>query len=137
MFANHLPRVGVLNGNCDRTGRVRGGREEYAIIYSFFCFFLRYMPVFTLSASFNSICWEWNLTFFRFYDCFFCSDTGLFLPCRRHLRSICREWYHVQRLTHTYLTPVLRGQSITNAPLNTQSTQVPHVSLKNLSRQTT
>ncbi len=41
-----------------------------------------------------------------FYNCFFCSDTELFPPCRRHLRPTCREWhltfllcYHVQCLT--------------------------------------
>ncbi len=33
VFANHLPRIGVLNGNSDSTGCVRGGREEYAIIF--------------------------------------------------------------------------------------------------------
>ncbi len=50
-----------------------------------------------------------------FYDCFLCSNTGLFSPYRRHLCSTCREWhltfllcYHVQCLTHTSLTPVLR-----------------------------
>ncbi len=36
MFANHLPRIGVLNGNSDSTGCVRGGREQYVIILSFF-----------------------------------------------------------------------------------------------------
>ncbi len=32
VFANHLPRIGVLNENGDSTVCVRGGREEYAII---------------------------------------------------------------------------------------------------------
>ncbi len=116
VFANHLPRIGVLSGNSDSTGCVCGGREEYVIILSFFYTFM----------------------------VLFCNDTGLFSPCRRYLRSICREWhltfllcYHVQCITHMSLTPVLRGQSITNAPRITQSTQVPHVSLKTLSRQTT
>ncbi len=56
VFANHLPRIGVFNGNSDSTGCVRGGREEYAIILSFFVYtfmvFLRNRPVFTLLASF-------------------------------------------------------------------------------------
>ncbi len=78
------------------------------------------------------------LSFYPFSYIFiiFCSDTGLFPPCRRHVLSICREWhlsflfcYHVQCLTNTSLTPVLGGQSITNAPMITQSTQVPHVLL--------
>ncbi len=38
--------------------------------------------------------------------------------------------YHVQCPTHTALTPVLRGQSITIVLLITQSTQVPHVVVK-------
>ncbi len=38
VFANHLPRIGVLNGNSDSTGCVRGGRDEYAIILSFFVY---------------------------------------------------------------------------------------------------
>ncbi len=44
MLANHLPRIRVLNGNSDSTGCVHGGREEYAIILSFFihlCFLSR------------------------------------------------------------------------------------------------
>ncbi len=51
-------RIGVLNGNSGSTGCARGGREEYAIILSFFLKYLwllflqRYRPVFTLSASF-------------------------------------------------------------------------------------
>ncbi len=40
MFANHLPRIGVLNGNNNSTGCVRGWREEYAIILSFFYIFI-------------------------------------------------------------------------------------------------
>ncbi len=36
VFANHLPRIGVLNGNSDSLGCVHGRREEYAIILSFF-----------------------------------------------------------------------------------------------------
>ncbi len=36
MFANHLPRIGVLNWSSDSTGCVCGGREEYAIILSLF-----------------------------------------------------------------------------------------------------
>ncbi len=82
--------------------------------------------------------------FFYIFMVLFCSDTGLFPPSRRNLRSICREWHltfllsdHVQCLTHASLTPVRREQAITNAPLITQSTQVPHVSLKTLFRQTT
>ncbi len=59
VFANHLPRIGVLNGNSNSTGCVHGGREEYAIILSFFiniCFFSsRYRPFFALSASFNAL----------------------------------------------------------------------------------
>ncbi len=35
VFAHHLPRIGVLNGNSDSTGCVHGGREEYAIMLSF------------------------------------------------------------------------------------------------------
>ncbi len=35
VFANHLPRIGVLNGNSDSTGCVRGGNEEYAMMLSF------------------------------------------------------------------------------------------------------
>ncbi len=116
-----------------------------------FIFFLYTFSVFfvAIQACFNLVCVikhsiyrEWNLAFVLFFDCFFCSDTGLFPPCWRHVLSICREWhlsflfcYHVQCLTHTSLTPVFGGQSITNAPLITQSTQVPHVPLKNLSRQ--
>ncbi len=54
VFAHHLPKIGVLNGNSDSTSCVRGGREEYAILFIHLWFF-------------------------------FCSDTGLFSPCRRHL----------------------------------------------------
>ncbi len=54
VVANHLPRIGVLNGNSDSTVCARVGREESAIILSFFihntC-----RPVFTLSASFNAL----------------------------------------------------------------------------------
>ncbi len=64
MFANQLPRVGVLNGK---------GREEYAIILSFFfihlCFFV---AIQALSASFNSLSEGngiWPFSFF--YGCFF------------------------------------------------------------------
>ncbi len=83
MFANQLKRIGVLNGNSGSTGCVRRGREEYAIILSFFfihvCFFSRCRPVFTLSASFdapsigNGI---WPLSFF--YDCFFVAILAFF-----------------------------------------------------------
>ncbi len=52
VFANHMPRIGILNVNCDRTVCVRGGRDEYAIILSFFL-----------------------------YVYGFCSDTGLFSTC--------------------------------------------------------
>ncbi len=45
VFGNHLPRLGVLHGNRDRSGGVRGGREEYAIIVSFF---LKYLWLFFL-----------------------------------------------------------------------------------------
>ncbi len=61
VFANHSPRIGILNGKNDSAGCVRGGREEYAIILSFFLYLyvffclLRYRPFFTLSASFNAI----------------------------------------------------------------------------------
>ncbi len=113
-------------------------------MYGFFVFFLsRYRPVFTLTASFNVLSVGNGIRPFSFFMTAFCSDTGLFTPCWRHVLSICREWhlsfllcYHVQCLTHTSLTPVFGGQSITNAPLITQSTQVPHVPLKNLSRKT-
>ncbi len=37
VFDNHLPRIGVLN---DSTGCVLGGREDYAIILSFFLIFI-------------------------------------------------------------------------------------------------
>ncbi len=118
VFANQLPRIGNLNGNSGSTGCVRRGRRS--------------MPSFNL----------FSLYIYGFFFVFFCRDTGLFSPCRRHVLSICREWhlsfllcYHVQCLTHTSLTPVFGGQSITNAPLITQSTQVPHVPLKHLSRQ--
>ncbi len=100
-------------------------------LFSFFrtAFFCRDTGLFSsCRRHLSSICREWNLTFLHFYDRFFCSDTDLFPPCRRHLRSICREWhlaillfYPVPCLTHTSLTPVLRGKSITNAPLITQS----------------
>ncbi len=59
VFVYQLPRIGVLNGNGGSTGCVRRGREEYAIILSFFFihlwFLSRYRPVFTLSASFNAL----------------------------------------------------------------------------------
>ncbi len=59
VFANHLPSIGVLNGNSDSTGCMREGREEYAIILSFFihiCFFSsRCRPFFELSASLNAL----------------------------------------------------------------------------------
>ncbi len=48
VLANHLPTIGVLNGDNDITGCVRGGREEYAITLPFFYIVM-----------------------------FFCSDTGL------------------------------------------------------------
>ncbi len=35
-----LPRIGVLNGNSGSKGCVRGGREEYAIILSFFSLYI-------------------------------------------------------------------------------------------------
>ncbi len=35
MFANHLPMIGVSNGNSDTTGCVRGGREEYVTVAAF------------------------------------------------------------------------------------------------------
>ncbi len=35
VFVNHLPRIGILNGNNDSTGRVRGGRMEF-LFYLFF-----------------------------------------------------------------------------------------------------
>ncbi len=57
VFANHLPSIGVLTENSGSAGCVRGGREEYAVISSFL------YPFMVL----------------------FCSDTGLFSPCRRHL----------------------------------------------------
>ncbi len=38
VFANHLPRIGILNENNDETGSVSGGREEYVIILSFFLY---------------------------------------------------------------------------------------------------
>ncbi len=107
-----LPWIGVLNGNSGSKGCVRGEREEYAIIFSFlyiYGFFVAIKACFHLVGVISRyICIKWHLAF---------------LLC-----------YHVQCLTHTSLTPVLRGQSITNAPLITQSTQIPHVSLKNLSR---
>ncbi len=125
---------------------VGGGRSMpsfYLFLHVWVFFFLsRYRPVFTLSASFNALPVGNGIRPFSFSMTAFCSDTGLFTPCRRHVLSICREWhlsfrlcYHVQCLTHTSLTPVFGGQSITNAPRITQSTQVPHVPLKNLSRQ--
>ncbi len=45
MFANHLPRIGVLNGNNGSKGCVRGGREEYAIILSFFYTFMFFVAI--------------------------------------------------------------------------------------------
>ncbi len=36
VFANHLPTIVILNGNNESTGCARGGREQYAIILSFF-----------------------------------------------------------------------------------------------------
>ncbi len=51
VFTNHMPRIGVLNGNGDSTGCVRGGREAYTIILFFFAY------IYVLSAL--------------FYDCFF------------------------------------------------------------------
>ncbi len=77
VFANQLPRIGVVNGNSGSTGCVLRGREEYAIILSFFFvhlwFFLsRYRLVFTLSASLNALSVGngiWPFSFF--YDCFF------------------------------------------------------------------
>ncbi len=56
-----LPRIGVLNGNSDSTGCVRGGREENAIILSLFilvCFFVAiqaFFIFFTLPASLNAL----------------------------------------------------------------------------------
>ncbi len=54
VFAYHLARTAVLNGNNDSTGCVRGGREEYAILISFLyiCVFL---AIQALSASFNAL----------------------------------------------------------------------------------
>ncbi len=57
MFANDLPRIGVLDGNSGSTGCVRGGREECVTILSFFLYTYGFL----------------------------CSDTGLFSHCRRHL----------------------------------------------------
>ncbi len=36
VFAHHFPKIGGVNGNRNSTGCVRGGREEYVIILSFF-----------------------------------------------------------------------------------------------------
>ncbi len=46
MFANNLPRIGVLNGNSDCTGCVGGGGVV---------FLSQYRPVFNLSASCNAL----------------------------------------------------------------------------------
>ncbi len=50
VFANHLPRIGVLNGNIDSTGCVRGGRGSMPLFYLFLYIYV------------------------------FCRDTGLFHP---------------------------------------------------------
>ncbi len=78
--------------------------------------------------------------FFLYIYSFFVAIRACFHLFGVMQRSICREWhltffitachYHVECLAHTSLTPVLREQSITIAPLITQSAQVPHVSLK-------
>ncbi len=76
MFANQLPRIGVLNGNSGSTGCVRRARRSMPSfyifslnIYGFFCFFFlsRYRPVFNLSASFDALSTGngiWPLFFF-------------------------------------------------------------------------
>ncbi len=125
---------------CVGRGRSMPSFYLFLYIYAFFCrdtgFFSpcgRHLTLYLKGMESGLSPFLWLL---------FCSDTSLFPPCRRHVLSICREWhlpfllcYHVQCLTHTSLTPVFGGQSITNAPLITPSTQVPHVPLKNLSRQ--
>ncbi len=56
VFANRLPRIGMLNGNNDSTACVcvGGGVCHHSI------FFLIKRPVFTLSASFNTA-WHYNV----------------------------------------------------------------------------
>ncbi len=56
VFANHLPRIGVLNGNSDSTGCVRGGREDCAIILCFIYTVMVFVVAMqALSASFNAL----------------------------------------------------------------------------------
>ncbi len=53
VFVNHLPRTGILKGNNDSTGCVRGESEEYATTLSFFlylCFF-----TFAIQACFHFV----------------------------------------------------------------------------------
>ncbi len=132
MVANHLPRISVLNGNSDSTGCVvcawgKGGVCHHYIFFliHLWFFFCSDAGLFSLyRRHLRSICMEWHLTFLLFYDCFFCSDTGLFSPRRViYLLSVWNgiwpfsffktAWhYHVQCLTHTSLTPVLRGSRL-------------------------
>ncbi len=64
-----------MNGNSGSKGCVRGGREEYAIIFSFlyiYGFFVAIEACIHLVGVISRyICREWNLAFLIFYDCFF------------------------------------------------------------------
>ncbi len=57
MFANHLPRIRVLNGNSGSTGCVRwgeGGVCHYFIFFNTFMFFVA-IQAFSPPASFNAL----------------------------------------------------------------------------------
>ncbi len=93
----------------------------FTVLFVFLFFFVAIQACFHLvGVIWRSIYRVGNLAFVFLLWLFFCSDTGLFPPCRRHVLSICREWllsfllcYHVQCLTHTSFTLVFGGQSIT------------------------
>ncbi len=74
MFAYHLTKIGVLNGNSDSTGCVRGGREYYAIILLFFVYIFMVSLIqeclFPCRRHLALYLWGMESDLFLFYDCF-------------------------------------------------------------------